>query len=308
MAKKPGKRSSSRSQLASSLDMLIPSNKIEEEIEKDPENAVQKFTTSVAMIPLDIIEVNPHQPRVDFDAEALQELADSITTYGLIQPITVRRLSPKQYQLISGERRMRASKMAGLEEVPAYIRMADDQAMLEMALVENIQRENLNAIEIAQTYHRLKEECSLTDEGLADRVGKKRSTITNHLRLLKLPPDIQKAIKERQISMGHARALAGVYDVAVRNSFFQETLNKGLSVRALEKLINDFAQEGKKKREDKNKNTALPDDYRKVEQSFRSFFGTGKLQVKLRENGKGQIVIPFNSVDELNAFIERIED
>lgn len=171
---------------------------MDQQIAENPAEVVKELSHTVAMIPLEEIEVNPFQPRNEFDEEALLELSNSIQIYGLIQPITVRRLSANAYQLISGERRLRASKMAGLTEIPAYIRLANDQEMLEMALVENIQRENLNAIEIAITYQRLKDECNLTDDTLAERVGKQRSTITNYRNLLKLPPDIQTAVKEKK--------------------------------------------------------------------------------------------------------------
>ena len=234
-------------------------NNIDESGPEQQEQAVKELSNTVATISITEISVNPNQPRVDFDEEALQELSESIQTHGLIQPVTVRRLSPNEYQLISGERRWRASQLAGLEAIPAYIRLANDQEMLEMALVENIQRENLNAIEVAITYQRLKEECKLTDEKLAGRVGKKRSTITNHIRLLKLPPDIQKAIKAREISMGHARALAGVDEYALRDSLFRQTVKDGLSVRALERLISSYnAPKPPKKAQ-----TQIPDGYKK---------------------------------------------
>ncbi len=277
---------------------------MDEEVAKDQEKVVKELAHSVAMIPLSEIEVNPFQPRNDFDEEALEELAESIRVHGLIQPITVRRLNANTYQLISGERRLRASRMAELEEIPAYIRIANDQEMLEMALVENIQREQLNAIEIAITYQRLKEECALTDEQLAERVGKKRSTITNHLRLLKLPPDIQEAVKDQQLSMGHARELAGVEDYGLRHFLFQEVLKKGLSVRALENLKRSYSEpkpKGEKKPE-------LPDDYQTVQQNFRDFFGSRRVKLQLKEKGKGRIVIPFNTVDELNQLLDRLEE
>ncbi|MEL7120006.1 MAG: ParB/RepB/Spo0J family partition protein, partial [Bacteroidota bacterium] len=251
-------------------------------------------------------EVNPFQPRNEFDEEALQELSESIGVHGLIQPITVRRLNPKAYQLISGERRLRASKRAGLAEIPAYIRVANDQEMLEMALVENIQREQLNAIEVAITYQRLLEECKLTHESLADRVGKKRTTITNHLRLLKLPPDIQNAIKEKSISMGHARELAGIEDFALRKALFLDTIKNGWSVRRLEEECRKYKEPRKKTA--KPAASSLPQEYKKVEQNFKSFFGSGSIKLKLKSDGKGQIVIPFTSVDQLNEFLDRIEE
>lgn len=275
---------------------------IDEEVALDQEKVVKELAHSVAMIPLEEIEVNPFQPRNEFDQEALEELADSIRVHGLIQPLTVRRLAHNAYQLISGERRLRASRMAGLTEIPAYIRIANDQEMLEMALIENIQRENLNAIEIAITYQRLKEECQLTDENLAERVGKKRPTITNHLRLLKLPPDIQSAIKEKKLSMGHARALTGIEDYALRDSLFRQTLKEELSVRALENLITAYNEPKPKK-----KTAQLPDDFDQVQQQFRSFFGTKKVSLKLQGQGKGQIQIAFHSVQELNELLDRID-
>lgn len=279
---------------------------IERESGGDPQVVVRELSHTVAMIPVKEISVNPNQPRANFDEEAMEELSTSIKVHGLIQPVTVRRLSDNEYQLISGERRWRASRMAGLDEIPAYIRLANDQEMIEMALVENIQREDLNAIEVAITYQRLKEECALTDEKLADRVGKKRSTVTNHLRLLKLPPDIQKAIKNKQLSMGHARALVGVDDYALRDSLFRQTVRDGLSVRELERLISSY-------NEPKLKNShveKIPDEYKKILDDFRAFFGSGGIQLKIKdpETGRGQLIIPFNKVEELNLLWDKLED
>lgn len=277
---------------------------VDEATPAEQAEVVRTLAHSVAMIPIEEIEVNPYQPRKDFDQEALEELATSLRTYGLIQPVTVRRLSEGAFQLISGERRFRAAKLAGLTEVPAYVRLADDQEMLEMALVENIQREELNAIEVAISYQRLIDECQLTHEKMSERVGKQRSTITNHLRLLKLPPDIQSAIKERKLTMGHARALAGIQDYGTMDLLFKKTLNEDLSVRALEGLIRSYSQV-------KSKNSGsldqVPDSYKKVEQTFKSFFGSGKLKIKLSGQDKGQILIPFDSVDELNSLLDRID-
>ncbi|HMN89688.1 MAG TPA: ParB/RepB/Spo0J family partition protein [Saprospiraceae bacterium] len=295
MAKKIDKK-----QLGMGVRALLAN--IETETSENQQEIVRELSHTVAMIPLHEIEVNPFQPRNEFDEAALAELSASIQVHGLIQPITVRRLSANEYQLISGERRLRASKMAGLEEIPAYIRLANDQEMLEMALVENIQRENLNAIEIAITYQRLKEECNLTDEALASRVGKQRSTVTNHMRLLKLPPDIQKAIKDKQISMGHARVLAGVDDFALQNSLFRETLRQGLSVRALETLAS--AHHGDKPRKSK---PSLPDAYEDIQRRLREHLGTPRVQLKLKGEGKGQIVIGFDSNNQLNDLLEQFE-
>jgi ParB family transcriptional regulator, chromosome partitioning protein len=277
---------------------------VDEATPAEQAEVVRTLAHSVAMIPIEEIEVNPYQPRKEFDQEALEELATSLRTYGLIQPVTVRRLSEGAFQLISGERRFRAAKLAGLSEVPAYVRLADDQEMLEMALVENIQREELNAIEVAISYQRLIDECQLTHEKMSERVGKQRSTITNHLRLLKLPPDIQGAIKERKLSMGHARALAGIQDYGTMDLLFKKTLAEDLSVRALEGLIRSYSQV---KSKGSVSSEQIPDSYKKVEQNFKSFFGSGKLKIKLSGQDKGQILIPFDSVDELNSLLDRID-
>ena len=201
---------------------------------------VRELTNSIAFISPEMIEVNPYQPRTEFDADQLMDLAKSIKISGLIQPITVRAMGGNKYQLISGERRLRASKMAGIKEVPAYVRVANDQEMLEMALVENIQRADLNALEIAISYQRLMDECNLTHEALSDRVGKDRSTVTNYVRLLKLPAQIQSSIKDGAISMGHARALAGIDNIALQLKVYKDVIDQGLSVRALEQVIKSF--------------------------------------------------------------------
>ncbi len=268
------------------------------------EEVVRELSHTVANIPIEEIEVNPFQPRKDFDETALQELAESLKVHGLIQPITVRRLTDKQYQLISGERRLRASRIAGLTEVPAYIRLADDQQMLEMALVENIQREELNPIEIAITYQRLIDECSLTHESLSDRVGKKRPTITNFLSLLKLPPEIQQALKEGNISTGHAKVLKGINDFGVQSSLFRETVTKQLSVRELEDLARKFDEQ--KTGGKKGKKPSLPDEYVTVQSSLRKQLGA-RVVLKRSAGGKGQIVIPFSNDNDLNRLLDLIE-
>ncbi len=300
---KVGKR-----ELGSGIDALF-SPKIDQEIQDNPEKIVREFSSVFAMIPIDQVEANPDQPRKDFSEEALQELAESIKVHGLIQPITVRRLSTHEFQLISGERRWRASKIAGLAEIPAYIRIANDQVMLEMALIENIQRENLNAVEIAITYHRLKEECNLTDEQLAERVGKKRSTVTNYLRLLDLHIEVLEAVKQDRISMGHARALAGIEDKLLQKQALDEVLKKDLSVRDTEKLARDYAKPRKAAPAGEPKKGALTEDHQRMLRDFRAFFGSGKILMTLEDSatGKGQIVIPFNSHDELNEFFKCIE-
>lgn len=277
---------------------------IDAEVKQDPVRVTKELAGSVAMLDRNTIEVNPFQPRKEFDPIALEELSNSIKTYGLIQPITVRRMSENSYQLISGERRFRASGMAGITEIPAYIRVADnDQEMLEMALVENIQREDLNAIEIAISYQRLIDECNLTHEIMSERVGKKRSTVTNYLRLLKLLPEIQQGIKNGQVSMGHARALAGINDIALQLMLFQRVKNEGLSVRDIEDII---AKYGETKDKPKKPSAKIPDTYRGVQDSLSSFFGT-KIKLQLKGGGKGAIVIDFNSDDELNRILDTCE-
>lgn len=280
-------------------------NNIDEEIKDNPEEVVRELSSSVAMIPVAAVEVNPFQPRKDFDDDALSELSDSIKTYGLIQPITVRRLNDRQYQLISGERRTRAARLAGLTEIPAYIRIADDQGMLEMALVENIQREDLNAIEIAITYQRLVDECNITHESMSDRVGKKRSTITNYLRLLKLNPEIQQAIKLNRISMGHARALVGVNDIALQLMLFRQITKEELSVRAVEDLIRKYNEQKGNKSKLKNSNV-LPDIYRNIQDELSHKLGT-KVNLKLKGSGVGEILIKFASDNELNRLLDVID-
>ncbi len=272
---------------------------------EEQREVVKEMANVVSNIPVGQIEANPFQPRTDFEAEALEELSTSIRTYGLIQPLTVRRMGDGKYQLISGERRLRAAKMAGLKEVPAYIRIVDgDQEMLEMALVENIQRSDLNPLEVAITYQRLIEECKLTHDAMAERVGKKRSTITNFLSVLKLPPQIQEALKERKISLGHAKALRSVGDLALQLSLFNEILTKGLSVRATEELVRSYTEP---KATPKKAKSSLPEAYAEVQERLRMHLGT-KVQLKVGAAGKGQIVIPFGSDDDLNRLLDLIEE
>ena len=259
---------------------------------------------SVSSIALNQIEANPFQPRTEFDEGALNELAESIRQQGIIQPITVRKVADNRYQIISGERRFKASKLAGLTVVPAYVRTANDQAMLEMALVENIQRENLNALEIAISYQRLIEECSLTQEQLGDRVGKERSTVTNYLRLLKLPPQVQFAIRDGKISMGHARAILGVDDIAMQLKIFNDVLTEDLSVRRTEDLVRS-ASPKKNGKEPKNK----PNWYveiKNIEERLEHRYET-KVEVRHKDNGSGQVVINYYSTDDFNRLIELLD-
>lgn len=262
---------------------------------------VKELSNSIALISPELIEVNPFQPRTEFDTEQLMELARSIKTSGLIQPITVRALGGNKYQLISGERRLRASKMAGITEIPAYIRVANDQEMLEMALVENIQRADLNAVEIAISYQRLMDECNLTHEALSERVGKDRSTVTNYVRLLKLPAQIQASVKEGILSMGHARALAGIENIALQLKIFKEAQDQGLSVRAVEQLIKSYA--APKPGNSGSTITEIHPEIRKIQDQLGSLLGT-KIEIKRDQKGKGAINILFNSDNELNKITE----
>src|SRR5690606_30636636 len=256
-------------------------------------------------IPLSEIEVNPFQPRTYFDKEALQELADSIKVQGIIQPITVRRLERNRYQLISGERRFQASKLAGLETIPAYVRTADDQQMLEMALIENIHRKHLNAIEIALSYQRLLSECDLKQEQLGERVGKNRTTVNNYLRLLKLPPDIQIGLRDNKISMGHARAIINVENVDAQLAIYNKIIKDDLSVRKVEAMVRDLMA-GNEKEEPYTKEKKRADDnyeIKQLQQKLSSHFGT-KINIKSDDNNKGEIKIPFVSAEDLNRILE----
>ena len=262
------------------------------------------FGNSMDEILLEQIETNPFQPRTHFDQESLEELANSIRLQGIIQPITVRKLNDEKYQLISGERRYQASKMAGLRKIPAYVRTANDQQMLEMALIENIQRENLNAIEIALSYQRLLSECNLKQEELGDRVGKKRTTVNNYLRLLKLPPDIQIALRDNRISMGHARAIINIDDPAKQLYIFNKIMNDGLSVRNVEKLVRDLTTGQNQPKKEPAKHSADHDrEYKQLQYKLSSHFGT-KVNVKTDEHNRGEIKIPFVSTDDLNRILE----
>ena len=256
---------------------------------------------SVNEIRLSDIEVNPFQPRTDFDQDALQELADSIKLQGLIQPITVRRLNSHTYQLISGERRYRASKLAGLTQIPAYVRTANDQQMLEMALIENIQRENLNAIEVAISFQRMIDECSLKQEELGDRVSKNRSTVTNYLRLLRLPPAIQASIRDGEISMGHAKALINIEDPATQIYIHRHIIQHGLSVRKTEELVRD-TQRAPVKKEGKQPEP-VSFQIQKIQDELSSKFSS-RIKFKMGNRGTGTIEIPFLSEDDLSRILE----
>jgi ParB family chromosome partitioning protein len=268
----------------------------------------QNPVAGIFEISLEEVQVNPYQPRTHFDKTTLDELANSIKVQGIIQPITVRRLAENEYQLISGERRFQASRIAGLNKIPAYVRTANDQQMLEMALIENIQRENLNALEIAHSYQRLLAECQLKQEQLGDRVGKNRTTVNNYLRLLKLPPDIQAGIRDQEISMGHARALINIEDVDKQLAIFKKTVEEELSVRKVEALVKDL-NEGSPKKASKTSDNLDPTkkyEINKLQQKLASHFGT-KVSLKSDQKDKGEIKIPFHSTSDLNRILEILE-
>jgi ParB family transcriptional regulator, chromosome partitioning protein len=261
--------------------------------------------SSMTEIPIEAIEVNPFQPRTHFEENALNELAESIKVHGIIQPITVRKLSKDKYQLISGERRFQASKKAGLQSLPAYVRAADDQQMLEMALIENIQRQDLNAIEVALSYQRLISECDLKQEELGDRVGKNRSTITNYLRLLKLPPDIQIAVRDNKISMGHARAIINIENADAQLSVYKKILKDDLSVRQVEAVVRQLLQLSKEKQAKPGETKSLDSVHRELnnlQSKLSSHFGT-KVQIK-SDGKKGDLKIPFYSIEDLNRILD----
>jgi ParB family chromosome partitioning protein len=268
------------------------------------ESFPERNMAGIAEIAIDSIETNPFQPRQEFEEEALRELADSIRVHGIIQPITVRKLDNHTYQIISGERRWQASKMAGLEKIPAFIRTANDQQMLEMALIENIQRENLNPIEIAMSYARLISECNLKHEELGNRVGKKRSTVTNYLGLLKLPPEIQASVRDGRLTMGHAKALAAVENIDLQLTLFQRVLKEESSVRKTEEMVRDIFQGNEK---EEKKVTKLPKEdspeVKRLQSDLSSHFGT-QVKVLSSQEGKGEIRIPFHSTDDLNRLID----
>ena len=252
------------------------------------------------------IEANPFQPRSNFDEKLLEELAQSIRELGIIQPITVRKIDGKdKYQLISGERRLRASKLAKLKTIPAYIRVSDDQGMLEMALVENIQRENLDAIEVAISYQRLLDECKLTQENLSERVGKKRSTVTNYVRLLKLPPEIQLGIRKNEISMGHARTLITIEDSDTQVMVFEQIKKYGFSVRRTEEVVRELGTENKEIKK-QVKSPSTPKEYNTLKNHLSNFFNT-KVDFKINNKGKGKIIIPFSSNNDLEKIIEILD-
>ena len=280
--------------LGRGLDVLLDINDIQTE-----------GSSSINEIELSKISVNPNQPRREFNEEALKELADSIAEVGIIQPITLRQTEDDAYQIIAGERRFRASKMAGLTTIPAYVRTADDEHVMEMALIENIQREDLNSMEIALAYQHLLEQYSLTQEQLSDRVGKNRATIANYLRLLKLPAEIQMGVKNRQIEMAHARALVSLGDPKLQVTLYREIVDKGYSVRTVEEMVKSITQGEAVKVGDKKispKRVKLPAEYNILQQQLTGFFKS-KVQLTCSPKGKGKITIPFSNEEDLERIM-----
>ncbi|GAB4160514.1 MAG: ParB/RepB/Spo0J family partition protein [Winogradskyella sp.] len=279
---------------------------------KDPENDIKsaedknadKVVGNIVELDIDSIEVNPFQPRTNFNEESLRELASSIRELGVIQPITVRKLAFNTYQLVSGERRFRASKLIGLETIPAYIRIANDQESLEMALVENIQRQDLDPIEIALSYQRLIDEINLTQEQMSERVGKKRSTIANYLRLLKLDPIIQTGMRDGFISMGHGRAMVNIESPIDQLEVYEKIISQKLSVRATEQLVKNLNKQEDPKTE--KEDTEVPKYIKKGIKDFSEYFGH-KIDVKLGKNGSGKITIPFHSEEDFNRIKKLVQ-
>lgn len=273
---------------------------------------VHRSPNSVAMIDLAMIIANPFQPRTEFEEESLMELVNSIRVHGIIQPVTVRKVGYDKFELISGERRTRASIMAGLTEIPAFIRLANDQEMLEMALIENIQREDLNAIEVSMSYKRLLEECGLKQEELGDRVGKKRSTVNNYLRLLKLPPEIQSAISSGDLSMGHARALINIEDPLAQEAIFRQTVKESLSVRRVEELVKayqngDFEPRVAGNTKESSQPKATFREYKPYRDLLVDRLGS-KVEFKATRGEKGQLIIHFEDKVHLTDILEKLRD
>jgi len=271
-------------------------------IEGVEKEVLEKKVEPNLQIPVDQIDSNPFQPRTLFDDESLGELAASIRQLGIVQPLTVRETGIGRYQLIAGERRLRAARLAGLTHIPAFVRTADDQAMLEIALVENIQREDLDAIDVAISFSRLVEECRLTQEELSERVGKQRSTVANYLRLLKLPPEIQLGIKNKQITLGHARALISIEDPEMQMKIFNKIISSDLSVRATEKIVKALQGANNKNPDKSKRKKKLNDDFLQLSSHLEKIFSS-KVILRINEKGKGKIVIHFSSPEEMERIM-----
>jgi ParB family transcriptional regulator, chromosome partitioning protein len=266
-------------------------------------NSVMEAVTGILRIPLDQIETNPKQPRHDFDPQALQELASSIKLHDIIQPVTVSKLPTGRYRLVSGERRLRAARIAGLKDIPSYVRQANDFQLLELALLENLQREDLNAMEIALSYKRMMDDLNYTQEQVAERMGKERSTVANYTRLLKLPPDIQVAVRSNQLSMGHARALINVDTVDKQLYLFSEIRNKALSVRQTEELVRRLYKNQSAVK--KSVKPSLPAPFKKIEDNLASHFST-RVRLTHSKKGNGSIAIEYYSLQELNKILDQL--
>jgi ParB family chromosome partitioning protein len=269
----------------------------------DLKNSVVEAATGIIRIPLDQIETNPRQPRRDFDETSMQELAASIRIHDIIQPVTLSRLPNGKFRLISGERRLRASKMAGIHDIPAYIRQANDSQLLELALLENLQREDLNAMEISLSYKRMMDELNYTQEQVSERMGKERSTVANYVRLLKLPPDIQVAVRNGELTMGHARALINVDTVDRQLFLFHEIKNKGLSVRQTEELVRKLYKNAGAVKD--SVKPLLPPPFKKIEDNLASHFST-KVRLNHNKKGHGSITIEYFSLQELNKILSQL--
>lgn len=282
-------------------------NSIQQAAHKPTTTEPARPLVSTSEIEISKIEPNPYQPRTEFNQEALEELAASLKLLGLIQPITVRPIENGRYQIISGERRFRASQIAGLERIPAYIRKTDDQGMLEMAIVENIQREDLDSIEVALSFQRLIEECNLTQEAMAERVGKKRATVTNYLRLLKLPAEIQFAIRAKKISMGHAKALLALETDKEQLKFANQIIEQDLSVRQIEQKIQKLGQKKEKKEKEEVPVIELPDSHFRVIEIIGKYFNNN-VTAKRDSKGHGEITIRFKDDNEMEMFLQALEN
>lgn len=282
-------------------------NSIQQAAHKPTTTEPARPLVSTSEIEISKIEPNPYQPRTEFNQEALEELAASLKLLGLIQPITVRPIENGRYQIISGERRFRASQLAGLERIPAYIRKTDDQGMLEMAIVENIQREDLDSIEVALSFQRLIEECNLTQEAMAERVGKKRATVTNYLRLLKLPAEIQFAIRAKKISMGHAKALLALETDKEQLKFANQIIEQDLSVRQIEQKIQKLGQKKEKKEKEEVPVIELPDSHFRVIEIIGKYFNNN-VTAKRDSKGHGELTIRFKDDNEMEMFLQALEN
>ncbi|MBL0308135.1 MAG: ParB/RepB/Spo0J family partition protein [Bacteroidetes bacterium] len=297
-----------KSVLGRGLSALLDSNDTSERVrEKQVSGDSVSRGATIINLPLEQIEVNPFQPRSTFEEESLNELADSIKVHGVIQPITVRKADNGKYQLIAGERRLRASKIAGKKDIPAFVRLATDQESIEIALIENIQREDLNPLEIAINYKRLQDECELTQEQLAERLGKNRSTVTNFMRLLKLPPEMQAGLRDEKITMGHAKALLAIDNATKLITAYYETVSKGLSVRQVEQLVRNLDTKSRKAISGGGDASDIPFAIRKMQDQLTSSLST-KVNIIRTKQGKGEIAIKFYNDDDLARLVEVLTD